>query len=94
MIGKKDSCFLCGQNGGFSGLERHHIFFGKNRKNSEKYDVTVMLCGDKCHRNGPFSAHKDKITDLFLKRCGQQWAMQEYGWSTDDFIKIFGKNYL
>jgi hypothetical protein len=31
---------------------------------------------------------------LKVKQYGQRKAMQENGWSVEDFIREFGKNYL
>ena len=33
-------------------------------------------------------------TALRLKQEAQRRAMEAYGWSTEDFIREFGKNYL
>jgi hypothetical protein len=30
----------------------------------------------------------------WLKQKGQRMAMDKYGWSKQEFIEIFGKNYL
>ena len=38
--------------------------------------------------------HFNKEFDLYLKRLGQRAVMDFYGWSIDEFISIFGKNYL
>lgn len=84
-------CFLCGRT---TNLDRHHIFGGPYRKKSEKYGLTVDLCHDSCHIFGPNSAHQNRETMLRIKRYGQKKAMKENGWSTEDFICEFGKNYL
>ena len=87
-------CFLCGRNGNGDPLERHHIFGGPNRKLSEKYGLVVYLCGDRCHRNGPFSAHKNADTALALHKYGERmWIREQHG-TIEDFIKVFGRNYL
>ena len=31
---------------------------------------------------------------MYLKKIGQERAMEEYAWTTDEFIDIFGKSYL
>jgi hypothetical protein len=31
---------------------------------------------------------------LALHKYGEEKAMREQGWSVEDFIKVFGKNYL
>lgn len=87
-------CFLCGANGNGDPLERHHIFGGANRKLSEKYGLTVYLCGNKCHRNGDYAAHRNADTAKVLHQYGQAKAMREQGWTAEQFRDVFGKNYL
>lgn len=89
-----DKCFLCGRNGNGDPLERHHIFGGANRNLSEKYGLTVMLCGNRCHRNGEFAAHQCRTTAELLHQYGEKKWMQETGGTIEDFISIFGRNYL
>ena len=84
-------CFICGRNR-HAGLERHHIFNAANRPISEKYDLCVYLCKD-CH-TGTHGVHNNAELMRWLKRKGQQMAMDKYGWSKQEFIEIFGKNYL
>ena len=84
------TCFLCGRYGP---LEKHHIFGAANRKKSEKYGLVVGLCHD-CHNEPHRGAHHNKDTALYLHQWGQRKAMLEQGWSTYDFIREFGKNYL
>ena len=91
---EKDHCWLCGRNGRSDPLDRHHIFGGPNRKLSEKYGLVVYLCHDRCHLNGEYAAHKNKETADLLHRCGQRKAMYENGWTKEDFIRVFGKNYI
>lgn len=88
---KKGRCFLCGRT---DWIETHHIFNGTaNRKKSEKYGLTVHLCHC-CHNEPPNGVHFNSNRDLMLKRLAQEQAMEYYGWTIEDFIKIFGKNYL
>lgn len=87
-------CFICGRNGHGDRLERHHIFGGARRPLSEKYGLVVYLCGERCHRLGEYSAHQNAEVARYLHRYGQRKAMQEQGWSTAEFIAMFGKNYL
>lgn len=87
-------CIICRQNGSNDRLEIHHIFGGAYRKKSEQYGLKVALCGDKCHRNGEYSVHGNRIVDLQLKQYAQRKAMKHYGWSKEEFIELFGKNYL
>lgn len=84
-------CFLCGRAGN---LDHHHIFGGPYRKKSDRYGLVVDLCHDTCHIFGPDSAHQSGETALMLKQYGQCKVMEENGWSVEDFIREFGKNYL
>lgn len=86
---EKGYCYLCGRIGE---TERHHIFGAANKIHSEEYGLTVQLC-QSCHRTGKESAHLDKETALFLHQTGQQAFERRWG-SREEFMKIFGKNYL
>lgn len=87
-------CFLCGRNGSADPLDRHHIFGGPDRKNSEKYGLVVYLCHNDCHIFGREAVHRNASNMLMVKQYGQRKAMQEQGWTVEDFIKKFRKNYL
>ena len=87
-------CFLCGRNGVRDPLEEHHIFPGSLRDKSEQYGLVVLLCGSRCHRNGKKSAHKCRDTQLMLKEWAQRKAMEENGWSMEDWHREFGKSYI
>lgn len=87
----KTRCLICGKNGGYWGLDRHHVFGASNRNKSEQYGLVVWLCHDECHLNG---VHKKGWVDRAVKKIAQQKAMEHYGWSTEEFIKIFRKNYI
>lgn len=84
---------MCFINGTWGIVEKHHIFGGARRKLSEKYGLTVMLSPE-MHRLRPCSAHRDADTAHILHRYGQKKAMVEQGWSVEEFVKIFGRNYL
>lgn len=87
-------CFLCGGNGNGDPLDKHHIFGGSRRKKSERYGLVVDLCHNRCHIFGELAAHKNADTMRELHQYGQRKAMEENGWTTEDFIREFGKNYL
>ena len=75
-------------------MDKHHIFGGPYRGKSEKYGLYVYLCHNRCHIYSKMSVHQNQKTMRQLKRYGQLKAMKENGWSTDDFIREFGKNYI
>lgn len=86
-------CYLCGRNGSADRLEKHHVFGGSNRDFSEADGLTVHICGERCHRNGTFSVHRNKDIAAFLHRKGQIAWMQKYG-SFEEFRKRYGRNYI
>jgi len=88
------TCWLCGRNGTQDRLEKHHIFGGANRDKSERYGLTVYLCGERCHRNGKKAAHKSAETMQLLHEYGQRKAMKEQDWTVEQFIREIGRNYL
>lgn len=78
-------CFYCAK----PETVRHEIFQGKNRYISKYYGCWLTLCPD-CHR----LVHDDQWLSTELKKTAQKKAMDQYGWCTKDFIRVFGKNYL
>lgn len=93
IVQSDNRCFLCGRNGNGDPLETHHIFFGPNRKLSDQDGMTVLLCGERCHRNGKNSVHMNATVDKKLKEIGQAVWEAHYG-PTKEFIKRYGRNYL
>lgn len=72
-------------------LEEHHVFGGINRRNSEKYGLKVWLCHNH-HNEPPFGVHYDPEFMLFLHKVGQRKFEETH--SHEEFMKIFGRNYL
>lgn len=90
----KTRCFLCGMNTNLEPLDCHHVYFGPYRKKSEKYGLKVFLHHNRCHIFGARSVHQCASTDRAIKRVVQKRAMEHYGWTTEQFIELFGKNYI
>ncbi len=90
ILSTKRRCFICRKG---VWLEMHHVFGAANREKSEKYGLKVYLC-HWCHNEPPNGVHHNSNTRMFLQKEAQRKAMQHYGWTEDDFRKIFGKNYL
>ena len=89
IIQKNKECFLTGCT---IGLHKHHLFYGtSNRKNSEKYGLWVYLTPE-LHNTTNNGVHFNKELDLLCKRAGQN-AFEETH-TREEFIKIFGRNYL
>lgn len=77
----------------YGNLHRHEVFFGSNRQKSIKYGLVVFLTPE-MHNMSNAGVHFNREFDLELKRIAQETAMQYYGWTTEEFIRIFGKSYL
>ena len=90
---RDEVCFLCKRNRHAGRLEAHHIFGGARRKLSTKYGLVVTLC-EECHRTGSIAVHRDAQTMQYLHEYGQRKAMSENGWTVEQFMHVFGKNYL
>ena len=80
-------CWFCHTT---QNLERHHVFKASNRKNSERYNLVVWLCGE-CHR-GNNGVHFNIERDGELKQIAQYKFEQIYGRAK--FMNVFGRSYL
>lgn len=90
----KTHCYICGMSKYLEPLDCHHVFGASNRNKSEKYGLKVYIHHNKCHIFGDKSVHRNAQVDKALKAKAQEKAMEHYGWTIDEFRKIFGKNYL
>ena len=79
-------CYICGRWGY---CDTHHLIGGSNRQKSDRLGLTIPVCRD-CHE----AIHKNPRVFLWLKEQAQRKAMSEQGWTVEDFIREFGKNYL
>ena len=84
---RPDECYVCKRYGH---TDEHHVFGGANRKLSEHYGLKVYLCRD-CHNKVHFS---DGELMNILRIRAEARALEYYDWSIEQFIKIFGRNYL
>lgn len=84
-----ERCYLCGRCD--QKLDRHEPFNGSCRTKSKELGMWVVLCSTRCHHG---DAHKRFQTARQLKQEAQEAAMEEYGWSTKEFVRRFGKNWL
>lgn len=82
ILNKDKGCRICHTK---DNLHLHHVFEGKNRNNSTKYKMLVMLCQEH-HR----WVHETNYLGF------KQEAQKEFekAHTREEFIKIFGRNYL
>jgi hypothetical protein len=91
ILQEKKECYKCKTT---YDLHSHHIFSGTaNRKLSEQYGLKIWLCS-RHHNMSNAGIHFDRDFELEVKQMAQQKAMEHYGWSVEDFIRIYGKNWL
>lgn len=93
IIQTQKRCYLTGRE---DNLHEHHVFYGTGkRKLSERYGLKIWLSGE-FHNLSDYGVHgkHGRELDLKIKRDVQIEAMAYYGWSIEDFIKIFGRNYV
>lgn len=86
-------CWGCGCTSQERWLEEHHVFGASKRKHSEHYGLKVYLCY-RCHRDNKEGIHGCN-TELRqrLFEAGQQAFEREHG-TREEFMQIFGRNYL
>lgn len=87
IVSKSKCCWVCGS----PYVHLHHIFFGANRKNSDKNGLTVYLCPEH-HNMSNEGVHFNKDLDLKLKHTAQRAYEKTH--TRDEFMKLIGKNYL
>lgn len=83
-------CFLCGRCD--RKLDRHEVFFGPYRDKSKVDGLWVMLCQQPCHE-GKNGAQYNRAIRERLAAEAQEKAMEAYGWTTEQFIQRYGKNW-
>lgn len=78
-----EKCYFCGSKK----KDLHELIEGKNRQVSMKYGLVIPICR-KCH----IKVTNDKTLQDKLHKVGQKAFKKHY--KTENFIQIFGENYL
>jgi hypothetical protein len=94
LVNNMNVCAECGKIN--CELNKHEIFYGTGKRAlSIKYGLVIPLCTDTCHNQYKSKGiHFDKEMCLKWHKTGQLKAMEYYNWTKEEFIKVFGKNYL
>ena len=82
-------CYITGDE---YNLHKHHVFGGSNRRKSERLGLWIYLRAD-WHNMEKYGIHNDAKLNREIKAKVQKIAMEHYDWTTEDFIREFGKNY-
>lgn len=89
ILQDKKECWYCHSE---HWLNLHHIFYGRNKKNSDRNGFVVYLCV--AHHTGPCGVHSSKgdFLDKRLKiECQKKF---EETHTRAEFMRIIGKNYI
>lgn len=78
-----EHCYLCGNKK----QELHELIEGKNRQASMKYGLVIPICR-KCHN----LVTNDRTLQEKLHKVAQKEFKKHY--KSENFVQIFGKNYL
>lgn len=85
-----EHCIICGQ----PHINKHEIFFGRNRNTSIKYGFVIPLC-DSFHHDqvNCTGIHFDTELCLEWQKKAQMYFEKNID-TREEFISIFGTNYL
>lgn len=84
LFGSEDGeCYVCGVMGM---CNRHEPLRGPDRQKSKHLGLWFHCCPP-CHRR----IHSNRQLELKYKQEAQRLYQEHYG---DDFLNVFGKNYL
>jgi len=89
IIQEEKECYI---THGTEDLHEHHIFFGKNRKLSEKYGLKVWLTYEYHESDKGVHGKNGHGLDMLLKSVAQREFEKTH--TRQEFMQIFGKNYL
>lgn len=84
-----EHCYICYKKGmkNIPKDDLHELLEGKNRQVSMKYGLVIPICR-KCHN----LVTNDKTLQDKLHKVAQKEFKKHY--KTENFIQVFGKNYL
>ncbi len=85
ILQEEKRCFISGAT---TGLDRHHVYAGSRRKDSEKWGCWVWLRHD-IHMD---LHSRDGALDKMIKRTCQERFEELHG--HEKFMRVFGKSWL
>ena len=86
-----DHCLICKDT---KNLHIHEVFYGTGKRQiSIKEGLCVTLCPFH-HNASNHGVHLNKTLDLKIKKWAQKKWQEHNKKTTEDFIKLMGKNYL
>lgn len=91
ILQQDDACYLCGRRD--KKLDRHEIFPGPYRDKCKEDGLWILLCNQPCHEGKDGAQYNRGIRER-LSAEAQEKAMEVYGWTTEQFIARYGKNWI
>ena len=88
ILQDEKKCLVCWT---VNNLHKHHVFGASNRKHSERYGLTVYLCG-RHHNMSNEGVHFNKVLDQKIKEMAQTKFEETH--TREDFMRIFGRSWL
>lgn len=90
-----DTCYLCGRNriGRPCGLKNIMCLVEQIESSRKSMDLKFIFVESVATETERMPIHKNKTVDMAIKAAGQKIFESECG-SHDDFMRIFGKNYI
>ena len=89
ILQEEKECYECGAK---TNLNEHHIYFGGNRKVSEKNGFKVWLCGNHHNQSNDGVHCGNRRLDLKLKQDCQRKYEETH--TRQEFMSLIGRNYL
>ncbi len=83
-------CLICGDA---RWLEWHHVFGAANRTIAGQDGLVVRLC-HRHHNEPPHGAHHNQVFNRKLQAFAQKRAMEHYGWTLEEFMARYHRNYM
>ena len=74
-------------------LVRHEVFHGQNRQRSIEYGLYVFLPPE-AHNMSDYGVHFNRPFEEYLQTVSQKRAMEHYGWTREDWMRVIGRNYI
>lgn len=89
LFSDERECWLCGS----PYVHKHHVYGGARRKRSDMEGCWLYLCPAH-HNMSNHGVHFDKALDLEIKQeCQSRWMVRNRA-GVEQFIELFGRNYL
>lgn len=88
LVEDQERCVICGK----PAVQRHHVFFGSNRKNAHEDGYWIPLCLKHHIGESKEAIHFNHDLDLYWKQQAQKHFEKTH--TREQFRRRYGKSYL